>query len=247
MIKIQRLSAPKELTPEVVAAKTQKFKTTGASVWDEAYIKDRLEEMSHSKCCYCECKLGEESKYMEVEHFHDKHDYPDEVVEWENLLPSCRTCNATKGTHDTINIPIVNPSVDDPREHLGFRHFRYKEKDDIGKETREALHLNDQEKHCVPRYKVCNELELKVEEFLDDIEMITVASRTQVKNRMRNKVKELLEACQSDREYTAVKATTMVNSADYAELVNRMKERGLWTTQLEELDANMRDYAMDLL
>ena len=184
---------------------------------------------------------------MEVEHFHDKSDYPDEVVEWDNLLPACRTCNASKGTHDTIEDPIVNPVADDPREHLGFKNFRYKEKDDIGKETKETLHLNDQEKHCVPRYLVCNELELKVEDFLEGIEAITTTSRTQTKNRMRNKVKELLEACQSDREYTAIKATTMVNSSDYAELVEKLKDRGLWTPQLEELDMKMREYAMDVM
>ena len=64
---------------------------------------------------------------------------------------------------------------------------------------------------------------------------------------MRNKVRELLEACQCDREYTAMKATTIVNNADYTSLVLEMKTRGLWTQDLDDLDAKMRSYALDML
>lgn len=248
MIKIQRIAAPAELTPQAVAAKTALFIADPTKpVWKESYIEHRLLEMSHGKCCYCECELGKESNYMEVEHFHHKDKYKDEVVIWDNLLPACRACNGNKGAHDTIADPIVNPTVDDPREHLGFHAFRYKWKTTVGKETIDSLDLNDTEKRCKPRFSVCNELISKVEDFLEAIQSVTPDSRIQEKNRMRNKVRELLEACQCDREYTAMKATTIVNNPDYASLVGEMRRRGLWTQQLDDLDAKMRDYALDQL
>lgn len=251
MIKIQRLPAPIELTDEVVRTKTELFKIDPQKnhVWKESYIEEQLMRMSHNKCCYCECKLGEESKYMEVEHFHDKDDYPDEVVAWDNLLPSCKTCNGNKSNHDTLANPIVNPSVDDPKDYLGFCNFRYKGKDAglIGKETIEALHLNDSEKRCLPRYKVCCELLQKVEDLLDEIVNIQPESTTRAKNKMNRKVSELLEACQEDQEYTAIKATTMINSLDYTGLIQEMKSRGLWTSNLDELHFSMKSYALDKL
>lgn len=248
MIKIQRLPAPAELTSEVVAEKTAIYKVDSEKhVWKEPYIKSSLLEMSHRKCCYCEVMLEEESRYMEVEHFHDKHDYPDEVVKWDNLLPSCKTCNDNKGTHDTIADPIVDPSVVDPRDYLGFRDYAYKEKNSVGKETYVTLGLNDTEKHCVPRYRVCKEMKDKVEGFIERVQNLTPITRTQVKNKLRNDVVELLEACQCDREYTAIKATMMVNNPDYLTLINEMKVQRLWTPVLDNLDRQMRAFVMDLL
>ena len=141
----------------------------------------------------------------------------------------------------------MNPSVDDPRDFLGFRDYAYKEKHPIGKETYEACGLNDTEKHCVPRFRVCKEMKDKVEGFIQRVRNITPTSRTQVKNRLRNDVKELLEDCQNDKAYTAIKATMMVNNPDYATLVNEMKACGLWVQILEDLDVEMRTYVMDLI
>lgn len=246
MIKIQRIAAPAELTSKVVADKTALFiADPEKTVWREPYIEKRLMQMSHGKCCYCECKLMEESNYMEVEHFHPKDKYKNEVVVWDNLLPACRACNGHKGTHDTRVDPIINPTLDDPRAHIYFSNFRYKWKTTVGKETVVLLHLNDTEKRCKPRYSICNELMSKVDDFLEEIQNVTPDSRTQDKNRMRNKVLELLENCQCDRVYTAMKATTIANYPEYTALVSEMKSRGLWTQEHEDLDVQMRSYALD--
>ena len=37
---------------------------------------------------------------MEVEHFEDKKNNPNKVIEWENFLPSCKRCNGSKFTQD---------------------------------------------------------------------------------------------------------------------------------------------------
>ncbi|MGR0329632.1 HNH endonuclease [Bacillus cereus] len=96
MIHLPRPNCPSKLTDEVKTKLTQDFITSGSSVWGKSYIKSALLEMSHNKCAYCECRLDEESKYMEVEHFLPKDDYPKLVVDWNNLLPSCKRCNGKK-------------------------------------------------------------------------------------------------------------------------------------------------------
>lgn len=248
MIKIERLPAPEELTQDVIAAKTAKFKADPTKpVWKEPYIESRLMEMSHNKCCYCECKIGEESKYMEVEHFHDKGKYPDEVVRWNNLLPSCRSCNGSKHTHDTIANPIVNPTTDIPSDHLAFKDFRYKAKDHIGEETISALNLNDAENKCFPRFMICNELNEQIEDIQDKLKVITVGSRTQDINRLKNNVVRLLQECQCDRTYTAIKASMVLSNSDYRAIVSEMKTRNWWTPIMEELTVKMQSYALDLL
>lgn len=95
MIHIVRIEKPKELTDEVVKQKTELYKKDNTkTVWKEKYIQEALMAMSYHKCCYCECLLDEESKYMEIEHFHDKSSYPDEVVIWTIFFQAAR--NATR-------------------------------------------------------------------------------------------------------------------------------------------------------
>lgn len=79
------------------------FRVYKKVVWNKAYIKNALLEMSDNKCCYCECKIGKGEREMHVEHFKPKSIYPDLVVEWNNLLPSCPHCNKQKSSHDTGN------------------------------------------------------------------------------------------------------------------------------------------------
>lgn len=248
MIKIDRLPAPEELTPEVIAAKTAKFKADPTKlVWKEPYIESRLMEMSHNKCCYCESRLGEESRYMEVEHFHDKGKYKDEVVIWNNLLPSCRSCNGSKHTHDTIANPIVNPTTDTPSTHLAFKDFRYKAKDQIGQETINTLNLNNLEHKVLPRFKVCNGLNEQIEEIQGKLNDLKVGARTQEINRLKNKVIELLEECQCDRAYTAIKVSVVLANQDFHNIVSEMKARDWWIPLMEELREEMQSNALDLL
>ena len=145
MIKLERCGKPKELTEALEDELTQTYKETGKSVWDKSYIKKALLQFSHNKCCYCEAIIKEESKFMEVDHFYCKSLYPDKVVEWANLLPSCKKCNGQKRNHDVGEFPIINPTVDNPQDYLYFEDYRYKSKDKNtkGQKTINVLNLND--------------------------------------------------------------------------------------------------------
>lgn len=246
MIKIERVPAPAELTPEVVAQKTAIFKADhNQVVWREAYIIQRLLEMSHSKCCYCECRVDEESNYVEVEHFHHKDKYEDEVALWENLLPSCKKCNVHKSYWDTVTEPIIDPTKEEPKEHLAFYSFQLRGKTDMGELTVDVLNLNDA-KHCLSRFKLCSQLTQTISALYDKASSMTEQTTSRSKTLLRNSVIQVLQLCQADEPYTAVKATTVLNDRKYSHIVNILKAFDLWKEPLVTLDANMKRYQLDL-
>jgi hypothetical protein len=70
-------------------------------------------------CGYCEHGVG-----RTVDHFWPKEKYPLRAFTWENFLPACFDCNTFKGAkfpRDARGAPLlVDPAVEDPREHLAF-------------------------------------------------------------------------------------------------------------------------------
>ena len=242
MIFIERTPPPKELTHEEIRRKVAEFRSTGNSVWNEPYIKDALMGMSNNKCCYCECELNVEGSFMEVEHFHDKKHYPDEVVEWNNLLPSCKRCNGRKGSHDTVAVPIVNPSLDCPQEHMSLKHcIRFRAKDPVGQATVDVLFLNDQDKLILARFRVSQEIIEKLEEFWEWSQDLTSRNKigTHWEKKLQNGMITLLQNCQPDKAYSAVKVTTLVNEDCYRNIKQSMVQLGLWTDEMSALEATM--------
>lgn len=243
MIKIQRTDPPAELTADVVKAKTEEYKSTGESVWKEDYITTALMMMSHKKCCYCECDLTVESNYMEVEHFHDKKDYQDEVVVWKNLLPSCKKCNGSKSTHDTIAEPIINPSADTPQNYMKLKNgVRFRGKDAIGRMTVDVLNLNDFDRHISPRTQIVDAISNKIEEFKEKADDYISNGNTSSnkKTRLRNGVLDLLRSSQPEKPYSAIRSTAVLTDDEYESLKEGLVQLSLWTAEMEELENRMR-------
>jgi uncharacterized protein (TIGR02646 family) len=80
-------------------------------------VKSALIAMQHSKCCYCERRIGEAG---DVEHFRPKgsvcqDEYTAELVpgyywlayEWDNLLYACKECNQR---HKGVLFPLADPT-----------------------------------------------------------------------------------------------------------------------------------------
>lgn len=167
MIKLTRPKCPEELTEEVKQRLTAEFAGTGGRVWNQPYIRHSLWLMSKGKCAYCEMKLREEGKHLHVEHFHHKSKYLELVVEWTNLLPSCARCNTKKGPHDVAVAPIVDPSVEDPHDHLYLENYRFKPKTPMGTETIGTLDLNNFHELMVPRFEIGNQVQENLEDLLE--------------------------------------------------------------------------------
>jgi uncharacterized protein (TIGR02646 family) len=62
-------------------------------------LKETLIEQQKEMCCYCEVSL-KQSTNVHVEHLEDKHNWPNRIFDYDNLLASCQyndSCGHKKG------------------------------------------------------------------------------------------------------------------------------------------------------
>ena len=244
MIKLSLIAKPTELTDEVEAQLTEEFKRSGKEVWKKPYIADALLQMTHNKCAYSEQLLNQESAYMEIDHFRCKDQYPDEVVHWGNLLPSCKKCNTTKGSHDVGMEPIVNPLVDNPKDFLYIEAFRYYSRNHNakGQSTIGVLALNDRLHFTEPRSRIGFHV-------VDDIETLFEKLKSDDTDRKRrntiSKIKSTLEGCGPEYEYSAVISTYILYECDtYKEMESYLVEHRLWDDEFQAIKDKMLSVAM---
>lgn len=238
MIRLKRLPAPAYLSTEKVRELTNEFKSSKANVWNHEAIKKQLLSSSHEKCAYCEAKLDEESKFMEVEHFQDKDSYADKVVEWSNLLPACKRCNGAKGTHDVVAEAIVDPYSDSPADHLFFRAYRFRHKSSLGYSTIGVLDLNNSDRVVLTRFRIGEAVILAVQAAQERLDLWESRGTTRARNALIGSVEALLRECQPYSEYAATAATVLHDEPEYAQLMQRIKHVGLWSQEIETLHLN---------
>ncbi|PFL28706.1 HNH endonuclease [Bacillus cereus] len=249
MIYIERPSKPLELTDERRKELTDKFEKTKTAVWKSKYITQPLIEMSHSKCVFCECRLGEEGKYMEVEHFHPKSLYPNKVVVWGNLFPICSRCNKAKSNHDTVRHPIINPCLNNPKDHLYFENFNIFGKDSspLGLLTEKVLNLNDMLQVVTPRFQVGMLVIQKLQGIAQmvkryDRQFAPVGDDYDI----INKTKALLQHALPQMEYSATIATVIISSRFYDRMKDEMIFKSLWNEELDQLDSVAREISLEV-
>lgn len=233
MIKLERQPNPAYLSEATTIELTAKFKRDGSSVWNHPQIKTPLLSSSHQKCAFCECSLSDESKYMEVEHFKYKNLYEDLVVEWSNLLPSCKRCNIAKGVHDVGVDLIVNPYDIDPRQHLTFRLYQFRGKDKIGNTTVEALDLNNSDRLVFRRFEVGEQVFSSVRIAAERLEAYKESSTGIRKNKLLNIVETILNECQPEAIYAATTATVALNDEEFLYIIDQLQKLNLWEDYLE--------------
>ena len=241
MVRITRLEKPVELTVTIQAQLTDKFKFDGSSVWKQHYIERDLLKMSYEKCCYCECKLNEESKYLEVEHFYPKSIYKDQVVNWENLLPSCKRCNGKKSGLNPVTTPIINPSIDNPQLNIYLQGYRFYKITDKGHNTIEELDLNNRKRLVNKRYEIGCEIAEQLEDILEKVKEYHSASTkiNRKKNKLVSNLTELMKEGHRDSQYSAVAATLMLNNDNFKEIKQIMCLEGLWNNELEHSEREL--------
>lgn len=242
MIKIDRISKPEQLTDELKVQLTKEFKKNNKKdVWNKPYIRKRLLEMSNSKCCYCEELIGTGCNEMHVEHYHDKADYPDEVVEWNNLLPSCSHCNKKKSTHDTYLEPVIDPTQVDPKDIFYIKNYRYYSRDcnpnSLGKISIGILGINDFDEKLKVRFiigsKLCDEIDKLYE---DAVELgDAILTNTRKRNRILNGCLNNLKLCTKTSRFGASMATVLQENEDYQALRHLLVKYNLWDDKFEQL------------
>ena len=241
MIKIKRISPPGQLTDKEKSKLTEEFKTTKKAVWNKSYIRKRLLEMSQSKCCYCEELLDEGCNEMHVDHYHNKETYPEEVVEWNNLFPSCSHCNKKKSTHDTYVEPIVEPVSYDPKKIFYFKNYRYhsynSNPDSLGKISIGVLVLNYFDEKVMLRFKIGDGLCTKLDELYEDAYKLgnSILTNTRKRNRILRGCKNSLKLCTKSARFGASTATVLQENDDYQALRDLLIKYDLWDDEFEQL------------
>ncbi len=248
MIRLPATPKPTELTPDVAQELTALYKKDGTAVWQKPYIKKALLEMSSNKCCYCECKLTETSNYLEIEHFHPKSDYPDEVIVWDNLLPVCKRCNVNKANHDTKKEPIVHPVKDHPKLHLILRAYRFYNQTELGQMTIEVIGLNNRERLVKKRFEIGVEL---IEQLENLLELTTEydngnSSSTRRRNRIIETLKNLMREGTRQYEFSATAATVILHEESYAKIKQLFIKNQLWDDELIDLETEVKFCAFNL-
>lgn len=251
MIKLVRPPKPSELTKDVEEALVNEYKTTKKSVWRQDYITTPLLAMSHEKCCYCETELETQAKPMHVEHYHCKDLYPNEVVSWENLLPSCSQCNSNKGTLDTYKMPIIDPTVDNPKDYLYLNNFIIRSKDSTinskGRLTVDRLDLNNRKRLVNPRIKIADEMRKKLEDAYKKASALASREDGKLYNKsvIIRTLRDVLEMAQPDAEYSAFMATLILTDDDYLAIKNILQEKNIWTDELNKLHNKASEIKLD--
>lgn len=247
MIRLARADKPEYLTDQTVAELTTIFVNENRPVWNRKEIKDPLLESSGNKCAYCECLLSTESTYMEVEHFEDKHHNPELVVCWENLLPSCKRCNAAKGSHDVTSEPIINPYEIDPKNHILLDLFRFRGIDELGTTSIESLDLNNTDRLVKKRFEVADALCSSLVDARDRLSLYEDGYSTRRRNALLGLVDGLLRECQPTSIYAATCASVMMQNEDYLLVRQSLIGHSIWSGELEELHQNAQEIALEIV
>lgn len=256
MLKLQRVKRPTELTDKLIAELTEEFKNTEKAVWKDTAIgiaiEDALLLMSHHKCCYCECKLKQESNYLNVEHFFPKTLYTDEVLEWDNLFPCCPFCNSKKGKLDTKKEPILKPDKDNPQEHLALEQYFIVGKDELGIRTIEKVDLNAFSERIAPRRAITENYQALASSLLDNVQ--TYATRKQPngmqdrRNRIIETTKFILNKCLPSSVYAAYSATRVLNDTRFYQVIKQlMQQENIWTEELALLEQEAKNCALEYI
>lgn len=240
MIKLEKGEKPNYLSEDKVKELTKRFQTNPKDrVWKNKEIIKKLLESSKNKCAYCEIELQEKDSYGEIEHFKCKTLYPDHVVDWDNLLPSCKRCNTNKGSLDVNITSIINPYEEDPKLHLSLQNFRLyaKEgKNSKGDNTIKKLNLNEDERLTFARFKASNFINEQLEELVDNIDNIDF---------VRNGMSKVLRLCQRNKAFSAFLSSTLIYNPSSVTLKKLLQEKKLWDEEHIKMFNNIKEIALD--
>lgn len=244
MIKINKIECPSELTIEKQKELTLKYANTKEPVWQQNYIKNTLLKSSHNKCAYCECTLGQESKYLEVEHYYHKDQYPNKVVEWDNLLPSCKRCNGSKGTFDTNLNDFINPAIIEPKDHIILDDYRLRPTSLAGENTIEELNLNDSNKLVIVRYQVS-------EAVINSLENIYQSISTYIENPSSRRLNKIVSASKAvfkeglaNAEYAGTVSTVLLKNQTFNLITDFLKLLNRWDEELQAIHNSLQNNAL---
>ena len=157
-------------------------------------------------------------------------------------------CNGKKSTHDTKKQPIINPTLNNPKDHLWLYCYRIKGKDELGKLTIDVLDLNDYDRLVKVRFEIGNQIQESLQIQVDLV--INYIDNPNKTIRTKNKI---IKACESimrqglpSEAYSATTSCIILNSEEYTELKIKLKEANLWNTDFDKIEKQLEEIAFDV-
>lgn len=240
MIRLTLPPKPDELTKEKQDELTKRFKANSkVEVWKQPWIVTPLLTMTYGKCAYSEMRLGEEGKYAQIEHIHPKSKYPDEVVEWGNLIPSCNVCNAKKSTFDTKKTPIVNPLIDNPKDFFYIKNGRLNAKDIHCTKAINTLTYCD-----LNNFTQLRKNRIEIEKYLEKRLKEIHETYPYDKKYWSNELLILMQNSGRTSPYSATKSTFILANSDYLDFKQQLVEANMWERRYIEAEAELEFCAL---
>jgi uncharacterized protein (TIGR02646 family) len=248
MIQLKPFPKPSQLTDELVAKLTQEFKDNGKRVWNKNFIKKALLKMSYDKCCYCESGVNLQHPNVEVEHFLPKSLYPDSVVIWDNLLPSCKRCNGNKQNLDTLTELIIHPLNDNPQEHLLLKdyHLYKRNNSEKGQRTIDKIRLNEMQRLVKKRFEIEDTLKEATKDLLEKTEdyIKKIKFTDTQKEKIIHTLEKLMNEGKPESDFSATAATVMLTDENYLRVKNLFQQHNLWTRSFEESEQVLQNASL---
>lgn len=225
----------------------QNYRQGSNNAWlkdsSDSSLRKYVKTISKGKCGYCERKPNDGGGYLELDHFHPKSEpeFYEEVFSIDNLVPACKQCNANKGTkYKTAAFgEMLNPyKATDLISHL--RLIGSSGKIDgispAGKSTvsllnkslntKEFIYHDQKGDACtatgalVPRFIICESMNKKIKKILSRIDEVSLQITFE-------EVEGVIEKIAPEESFIATRATILLNSAGFKQILEVIKERDL--------------------
>ena len=111
----------------------------GLTLYKTKAIQDKLNEIYHNKCAYCEKDISDDDKH--IEHYRPKSRYYWLAYSWDNLLLCCSRCNKAKGDKfltQHCSVLYGNEKFDDIHT-LGLAYDRLEQPKTVNPEREDVL------------------------------------------------------------------------------------------------------------
>jgi len=276
MMKLLRPLEPEELSLEKQALTKKYEEDNSVSVWRKDYIIEPLYSSSNRKCAYCGITIkwnkGEHDYYVEddedkqtsisvpigendflhVDHFYAKKYDKSKVAEWDNLVPSCPTCNYKKAAHNVIVSPIINPYNEDPRNYFEFNVTLIVKCRIDNESQKKALktielfqfrdRLFEQLRHLhgaveCTLAKIYKDLENAINDFKKE-------DNSQL-NEVIGELKKQLECGLPTAKYGAFIATIVLKHTYFSYIKDQLVQNDVWANDLNNLEKQLKEISYE--
>ncbi len=249
MNKLNRQKEPDLLQMNKVQL-TNQYLVSKSHVWRKEYIVNPLFTSSYKKCAYCGKKLNynidafeeleednqfnliiSEDSYLHIDHFVARKINPGKVVDWENLIPCCPTCNYKKNAHDVIKYPIMNPYEDDPKDLFILYRNALLIKNNSNKANKTISVFDFIKRLLIILHNLDLAIQSTIGIIYDNLQSSLLA-KLQGDNSFFNKsysdFNELLRQAQPEEEYASFKATIILNHPYYQQIKAELINHNCW-------------------